>query len=166
MKWIALPLTFLGLLSVASADALRDQINSTNAGVCKAMQNKDLNAFAKILKPITAPDFIYSEPGQKPMNFDQMVAGMKMGLGQLTKITYVNSHILSIKGGGTSKMASIVHEMAGVMPDAKKKPHTLSYKLISQDKYELKGGKWIWKSMTITTTEMKMDGKAFNPSKM
>ena len=166
MKVIALPLALLGLLSVAPADALRDQINSTNAKVCKAMQNKDLDAFAKILKPITAPKFVYSETGQKPMNFDQMVAGMKMGLGQMSKITYVNSRILTIKGGGTAKVASIVHEMAGTMPDPKKKTHTLSYKLISQDQYELKGGKWLWKSMTITSTEMKMDGKAFNPSKM
>lgn len=166
MKVISLSLALLGALTMASADTLSDQINSTNASVCKAMQKKDMTAFAKILKPITAPDFVYSETGQKPMGFDQMVAGMKMGLGAMSKITYVNSHILTIKGGGKTKVASIVHEMAGVMPDPKKKTHTMSYKLISQDKYELKGGKWLWKSMTITSTQMKMDGKAFDPSKM
>jgi len=160
MKALALPVCLLGLLTIASADALRDQINSMSAAVGKSLMAKDIVGFAKAIKPGVTADFKYLDnPTAKPMNFDQMVAGMKMGVGSYTKVTVAEARILSVKPAGDSATVLMSHKMAGLITGPDKKSHVQSFTGISIDTYKKVGGAWKMASMTIKSSEMKMDGK-------
>jgi len=142
MKLFVLPLTFLSLLSVASADALHDQINSVDASVSAALAHKDMDAFTKILKPLVTPTFTYSEPGQKPMGFDLMVSTMKKGLAGIGTIKFAEAKLLSIKPTGSTMTALSTHKMIWLSPGKDKKSHTFDYALLSTDVYQKVGGTW------------------------
>jgi hypothetical protein len=159
MKKLVLPLTLFGLLSVASADALRDQIKVINDSSSLAIQNKDMVAFAKALKPYVSKDFTYSEPGGKPMGFDKMVEGMKMGLAGFSRVRSAEAHYLTIKTNGKESVVSSVHKIVGLIPGKGKRPHVMSYKGLSKDIYRLEGGKYKLVSMTMSTSEVTYDGK-------
>ena len=160
MRNILLPILALGVVTIASADTLRDQLKQMDTKVSAALVKKDFVSFSAVLKPWVAPDFVYSEPGQKPMNFDKMVAGMKMGLGMMSKVTLAKATLSNLKETGTMATATSIHKMAGTIPGGKGgKMHTMAYTGVSTETYEKVNGKWLMKSMSMRTTEMSMDGK-------
>jgi hypothetical protein len=166
MKAIILPVTILGLLSVAFADDIRSEIKPVSDEVCKALSNRDITAFKKALTGKVTADFKYFDtPTAKPMNFDQMVATMKMGLSQMSKVTLADERLLSTsKQVGDSITVLTIHHMTGLTtPGPDKKTHSMSFAGVSTDVYKKVGGKWLLSSMTWKSTEQKMDGHRMKP---
>jgi ketosteroid isomerase-like protein len=162
-----LPVCFLGLLSVACADTIQSQVNATSAAVCKAMMNKDMNAFSAAMKDHVTPDFKYFETKtSKPTTYDQMVAGMKMGLASFTKITAVETKILNLKTVGDTTTIISSHHLAGLISGPDKKSHSMAFNGTTTDVYKKVGTTWKEASMTWNTQESRMDGHLVKPGKM
>ena len=157
MKLYALA-ALLGGSCIASADSLKDQLSSMNSAVEKALLAKDLVAFDKVMKPLVAPNFKYIEDG-RTSDYATMVAGMKMGLARMTKVTVASAKVLSYKSKGDSARVTAEHKMLGMVPGADKKQHALAYTGLSTEIYQQKNGKWLMVSMSMKTGKMTMDGK-------
>jgi len=159
MKAIILPVCFLGLLTVASADDLKGQITAMNGVVQKAMLKRDAVAFAAALKGQVTPDFKYFEDAKaKPMTFDQMVANMKMGFAQMASISTAEANVLTAKETGNTAKAVVSHHMLGKVAGQDKKTHTMTFSGVSIDMYQKIGGTWKMASMTWRSQETRLDG--------
>jgi len=167
MKAIFLPVCFLGLLTVASADEIRVQLKALDESVCAAMMKRDIGAFSAVMKGATTPDFKYFETKDaKPLTFDQMVAAMKTGLGMMTKMTIVDSKALSVKTVGDTATVLTTHHLVGMVPGADKKSHTMAFTGVSVDVFKKSGTTWKMASMTWKSQETKLDGHIQKPGKM
>ncbi len=138
---------------------------AVNKKLHAAMMKKDTDAFAKIVKEGVNSDFKYVEDGRS-MNFDQMVANMRQGMSQMTKVTASDSKIVSLKEKGNSATAVMSHRMSGRMIGKDKKSHTTSFSGISTDVFRKQGGQWKMARMSWKSQKMTMDGKPYDPSKM
>jgi hypothetical protein len=160
MKAVTLPLTFLALLTIASADDLRNQLNASGPAIDKALLKQDIGAFSAAMKTIAAPDFkYYDTPTAQPQTFDQMVANMKAGLSRLSRTVTFESKVLSAKSKDGVGTVLTSHTMVGFsLPDKDKKKHIITFTGVSQDIYKKIGGAWKMESMTWKSTENKVDG--------
>jgi hypothetical protein len=171
MKAIILPVCVLGLLTVAVADDLRTQLGSMGDAVQKAMMNRDIAAFNMALKGRVTPDFKYYETASaKPMTYDQMIAGMKMGFASMSSVKMAEMKVLSVKPDKVdmADSATVVtsHHMSAITTDAKKKSHVMTFSGTSIDTYKKVGGNWLMSSMTWKLQETKLDGHRMKPGQM
>jgi hypothetical protein len=100
------------------------------------------------------------------MNYDQMLASMKQGLGMMKSMSKVSAKLMSLKQGKTTATAVTMHEMVGKMLGPDEKSHSMTYSGTSNDTYRKVNGKWLMAKMEWTKTKMTMDGKPFDPSQM
>ena len=158
MKALSLAIALIGIAAAAQAKDLRSDINSMSKVIGNAMQHKDFKTLEKTMKAGMTKDFTYVENGQNE-TYDQMLQNMKMGIGQMKRLTYAGSNIVSLKEKGSSATCKMKHTMSGVTGGADKKEHKLTFSGVSEDSYVKVAGKWkmskmVWKSQTMT-----MDGK-------
>jgi hypothetical protein len=165
MKASALVICISVVLCSAQADGLRTQIETSNKKIHAAMLKKDMDAFAKAMKPDVTPDFKYMEDGRS-MGFDQMVGLMKQSFTGFQKVTKAETKILSLKQTKTSATSVSDHAMAGIMPGPDGKPHTMTFTGTSTETYVKKGGKWLLSIMSWGKSKMLLDGKPMDMSKM
>src|SRR5437016_1513491 len=85
----------LAVSSLASADNLRNKIESMNRKIHNAFMKKDINAFEQITREGITSDFKYVENGT-PESYDEMVAQMKQSFNMMQKVTAANSRILKL----------------------------------------------------------------------
>lgn len=153
------------VVACAPAQSLRSAVTSSNKQICAAMKKKDFKALEKIFKSTMTSDFKYEENGQT-QNYDQMMAGMKMGLGQYTKLTEVWTKIVSLKETGSTGSGVMSHMMAGTIVGQDKKVHKMTFSGTSNDSFVKQNGKWKMSKMSWGSEKMTMDGKPFDPTKM
>ncbi len=165
MKTVTISIALLGMCTFASAGSLRSAITSSHGKIQRAMKNRDTAAFTKAFRPVTTKDFKYVEDG-KTMSFDEMVKNMDMGFKSMSSVTSSDSKIVSVKETGKTGVAMMTHKMKGMMTGPDKKPHTMEFGGSSRDSYVKVHGKWMMTKMEWTATDMKMDGKKVDPSKM
>lgn len=165
MKTFAVGLAVVGLVTMASADSLRSQIEAMDKKISSAMKKKDMKAFEKYVRAGVTSDFKYSEDGHS-MTFDEMLATMKQSFAQMGTVTQATSKILSLKEKGGNATAECKHMMAWTMVTPDKKTHKMSMVGTSTDVYKKVGKDWKMSSMSWKNGEMKMDGKKVDPSKM
>lgn len=168
MRFIAVSCVFLSLSVVASADDLRKSILEMNSLVSKSMKSGDLKGLEAVMKRGVSPDFKYVESGYpgKPMNFDQMVSTMKMGMSMFKKVTVAESKLLTLKETGNKAISTSVHTVGGILVGPDKKTHQMMSAGLSTDTYRKVKGTWQMISMNFKTTSMTMDGKPMDMSKM
>ena len=160
---------FLAMLAatvcVANADSLKATVQAMNKKVNAAMLKLDVKAFVAATKPYGTKDFKYTENG-RTMTYDEMVAMMKSGLGSLKKMNSVTSEIKKVEEKGGKGTVWTVHKSAGMMMGPDKKTHKMTMDGESMSTYVKEGKAWKIATMTWTKSDMKMDGKPFDPSKM
>ena len=159
MKLIVLPIAFLSLSVMASADVLRDQITSMGSRVSKALVKKDSAAIARILRSVAAVNFVYKETGAKPMNFDQMMAKVKLGMARFTTMTSSDISLESLKVVGTTATAFTLNKFAGKGLGPDNKPHELTLTTASTDTYQQQAGQWKLTTRYTIATSYLIDGK-------
>jgi len=147
---------------VGHAESLRETLASRDAALTKAMKAKDFAKIKKLIKSFVSSDFVYVEEGRK-QTADQMLAGMKMGLGALKKVTVANAKILTLKETGNTAVATSIHSAGGLVAGRESKPHEMVYIGDVVETYKKIDGKWKLQSMRWNNTKMTMDGKPFNP---
>lgn len=153
---------------MANAQSLRKEIEKMNSVVQACMMKKDIAGFKKACQGGMTADFKYVEAGKKgkPMNFDQMVAMMKMGFDQMGKINSVKTVIHSVKEKGNTGVCKSTHSFSGIMlmpgKDGKMTKHTMSEEGDVTETYVKVGGKWKMSSMTWENDRAKLDGKPFS----
>lgn len=158
MKALALSLLILSAIVVAKAEGLRAAIEASNKKIHKAMMAKDFVALDKMFKAGMTKDFKYTEAG-KTQTYAQMMAGMKMGLSQMSNIT-ASTKILSLKESANTGTCTALHTMGGTMIGQDKKKHTTKFTGTAVETYRKVGGQWKMASMDWKATSMMMDGKA------
>ncbi|MBS1719072.1 MAG: nuclear transport factor 2 family protein [Armatimonadetes bacterium] len=161
MRKLTFAVLAVSLVSVSVA-GLKEEINASYGKIAVALKNKDIKAFEKLLRGITTPDFRYVERGTS-QTLDQMVANMKMGMGQLGKVTRSKAYVVSVKESRNFATVVAVHDMAGTMVTPDKKTHTMDYVGTMTETYVKFNGKWKLKEMKVAKEVMKMDGKPFDP---
>lgn len=157
MKALALSLLILSAFVVAKADGLRASIETSNRQISRAMMAKDYAALDKLFRASMTKDFKYVESG-KSQTYAQMMANMKMGIEQMSKLK-ITIKTLNVKDLGSKGTATIMHTMTGTMIGADKKTHTTSFTGTSMDTYRKEGGKWKMSKMEWKSMKMMMDGK-------
>lgn len=163
MKALFLAVSLLSVCSMASAESLKESLEKSNKLATAALLKKDINLFVKAMKPTVTSDFQYVERGQA-MNFDKMVAAMKMGLGSLSKVTSASAKIISIKETGDTATVKGFHSMGGVVIGPDKKNHIMEYGGDTTETLKKVKGKWLMTKMVWKDAFMKMDGKPFDPT--
>lgn len=158
MKGFAVASLLTLCVAAASAQSLRTQIVSSYKELDRLILARDVDGFAKKLRPQVAKDFVYVEGPQK-MTFDQMIAGMKMGLGGMKKMERSESKVLTVKEKGNSAVATIWTLTAGAAPGPDKKSHKMAFEGTNESTYVKQGGKWLLKRLTWIKQKMTMDGK-------
>ncbi len=141
MKALTLPLALLAIVAVTPAQSLRSQIIKQNKVLDVAMKKKDFAYFTTAMKQGSTADFKYTEAG-KSLSFDQMLQTMKMGLGMMSKLTAVDSKLLTLKQSGNSASGTTYRTMACQMIGPDKKMHSISFSGTTADTYRKEGGKW------------------------
>ena len=155
--------TFVAILVLsaalcANAQSLRSQIEASNRTATKLMRAKDTKGLKRVWKGGMTPDFKYVEAG-KTQGFEEMAAGMEMGLGGMKTLTKVESRLLTLKEKGDTATATTRHTMEGTVVGGDKKTHTMVFTGVSADGYVKKGGKWRMSRMSWINQTTKMDGK-------
>ena len=158
MKAVALTLLLLGAIGIAQADGLRAAVEASNKKISAAMMKKDFAGLDKIFKAGMTKDFTYTEAG-KTQSYDTMMSGLKMGLGQYSKITKVSTTIKSISEKGNAGTCTAEHVMAGTVVGADKKTHTSSFTGIAVETYVKVGKEWKMSKMEWKSSKMMLDGK-------
>lgn len=158
MKIIAMTLFVLGALVAAQAQSLKAQVEASNKRIHAAMMKKDLTGLEKLFKAGMTKDFKYVEGG-KTMTYDEMVAGMKMGIGSLKKVTVASTKIIAVKEKGNAATITCEHSMGGVTAGPDKKDHTNVFTGMAVESYVKVGGKWLMSKMEWKNSKMTMDGK-------
>ena len=154
----------LAVSSLASADNLRNKIESMNRKIHNAFMKKDINAFEQITRKGITSDFKYVENGT-PESYDEMVAQMKQSFNMMQKVTAANSRILKLSIHGDTADCSTTHHMMAIVGGQDKKTHKMSFDGVSNDSYRKEDGKWKLASMVWGKQKMTMDGKPFDPMK-
>jgi hypothetical protein len=167
MKAIIVSISFLGLVFVALADDVRSQIKILGTQVSAALMKKDIAAFSAAMKGNVTSDFKYYDNAKaKPMTFDQMVGGMKMGLAMISQMKSADDRLLSLKTVGDTTTAKTIHSLVGLIADPKtKRNHTMSFSGVSVDVFKKVGGSWKMSSMTWLSQGRKMDGVSVSTAK-
>ncbi len=148
------------LPTLALADSsLRAEVNRLDKPVCAAMKAKDMKAFDKLIRPTVTKDFKYSEPGGKPMTYDQMLKGMEMGMSQYDKVTKVATTLVSCTEKGDAGRAVEKHVVVATMKGPDKKSHVMTFEGTAIETYRKVKGKWMMTSMQMSDSKMTMDGK-------
>lgn len=158
MKALSLSLAALCLVSVASAESLREKVEKMNKEIHAAFLKSDIAMFVRVTKPHMTADFKYFENGQT-MNYDQMVAQMKAGFVPGNKVTVAKTEILSMTEKGNAGAGKSRHTMMMVSKGPDKKQHTMMFQGISTDTFRKEGGVWKMATMNMKTEKMLMDGK-------
>ncbi len=158
MKGFAVVISLSAVFCSATAQSLRSQIDAANKTSGRLMMAKDLKGLTRHWKAGMTPDFKYVEAG-RTQSFDQMAAGMAMGLGQMKKLTKAESKTLTLKEAGNTATATTRHTMVGMMTGEDKKTHTMTFTGVSADTYVKKGGKWKMSKMSWIKQSSLMDGK-------
>ncbi|MBI1333643.1 MAG: hypothetical protein JST12_10410 [Armatimonadetes bacterium] len=164
MKTLTMAIAVLGVVSMASADSLKNQIAEMNKKVGKTIVKQDYKGFEKIVKAGVTKDFKYIEGGQT-MNLDQMLAMVKQSFSPQMKVSKADSKILSFSQKAKSATATVKHTMVGKMMGPDKKWHSMTQEGTSTDTYTMVGKEWKMSSMSWGEMKMTMDGKPFDPSK-
>lgn len=164
MKIATLTFLLACSITVASAGSLRSDIEALDKTVHETMMRKDAVGFTKAMRAATTKDFKYVENG-KTMSFDKMVEGIKSGFALMKKMLAADPKILTVKEKGNTGVATIQHNLSGIMVGPDKKNHTMTFTGVSTDIYRKEGGKWKMTSMTWTSQKMFMDGKPLAPGK-
>lgn len=158
MKALALTMLALGAFVVAQASGLRASIEASNKKIQTAMMKKDFATLDKIFKAGMTKDFRYVENG-KTEAYDVMMQGIKMGFGQMQKITTVKTKIMTLNEKGNGGTCTSEHTMAGTMVGEDKKKHSMSFTGASVETYVKVGKDWKMSKMEWKATKMTMDGK-------
>jgi hypothetical protein len=137
---------------------LRSQVEASDKATHKLMMVKDVKALGKMMKGASTKDFQYMDSG-RTMNMEQMVQGMAMGLGQMTKMIKADTKILSVKEKGNAGSSTTDHVMEGITLGPDKKPHKMTFKGVSTETYVKQGGKWKMSKMAWGKQTMLLDGK-------
>ena len=140
MKHFAVVISLTAIVASAGAQSLRAQIEAANKTTGKLMMAKDIKGLKKHWKGGMTSDFKYVEAG-RTQTYEQMAAGMAMGLGQMNKLTKADSKIVSLHEKGNSATVNTLHTMVGTMKGEDKKTHTMSFIGTSADTYVKQGGK-------------------------
>lgn len=165
MKLFSASLACLAVVCCASAAGVKQELEQVNKQITTAMMKKDMVTLEKVMKAHLTSDFVYEEAGQK-MDFKTMFSQMKMGLSQMKTLTKVESKIISVKESGNNATAKVSHLQEGTMMMPDKKTHKMVFKGVSADTLRKEGGKWKMAKMTWEKSEMLMDGKPMDMSKM
>jgi hypothetical protein len=158
MKAFTIAIALLASYAVALADGLRTQVNASMKTITAAMKKKDFATLSKQMKAGSTADFKYVEDG-RTQTLDEMLEGMKMGLGMMQKLTACNVKLLKLQEHGKTAVGSMEHNMVGTMMGQDKKTHTMSFTGVSEHTYVNVGGKWKMSSMTWKSQKQTMDGK-------
>lgn len=158
MKALALTLLALGAFVVAQASGLRASIEASNKKIHTAMKKKDFVALDRIFKAGMTKDFTYVENG-KTETYDVMMQGVKMGLGQMQKVSEVSTKIVSVKEKGNVGTCTAMHTMAGTVVGTDKKKHAMSFSGTAVETYVKVGKDWKMSKMEWKASKMLMDGK-------
>ena len=158
MKIIAMTLFVLGALVAAQAQSLRAQVEASNKKIHAAMMKKDMPGLEKLFKAAMTKDFKYVEGG-KTMSYEEMVAGMKMGLGSMKKVTVASTKIIAVKEKGNTATTTCEHSMGGITVGPDKKDHTNVFSGMAVESYVKVGSKWLMSKMEWKSSKMTMDGK-------
>ena len=163
MKLFSVILVGVSFAAISSAD-LKSEINSMNSKIHAAMKKGDMKSLGMIMKAGVTKDFKYIEDG-KTMTFDQMFEQMKGSLSMM-KLTKASTQVVSVKEKGTMGTSVEKHVMAGTMTGPDKKTHKVSFSGVSTNSYTKAGKAWMLKVMSWGKSEMLMDGKPVDMSKM
>jgi len=159
MKRVLLAFMAVAVLGVAHADNLRSKIASVDQQLHHAFMHRNVKEFETILKKNTTKDFKYTEDGNS-LTFDQMLAGMKQGFSQMTKMTSQSTTLTSLKEKGDMASGTSEHSMSWIQKDDKHKTHKYVFTGKSADTFRKVNGKWLMSSMAWKTEKVTMDGKA------
>ena len=165
MKLFSASAVCLALVCCASAAGVKQEIDAANKQICDAMKKKDMALLEKVMKANITSDFTYEEAGQK-MDFKTMFTTMKAGIAQMKTLTKVEAKVISVKESGKTATAKVNHLQEGTMMMPDKKSHKMVFKGISTNVLRQEGGKWKMSKMSWDKTEMLMDGKPMDMSKM
>jgi hypothetical protein len=165
MNRIALTLVLATFAIGAQADTLRSQVEAGNLAVSSAIKQKDFVKLEKVIKSEITPNFAYLEEGRQ-LTVDRMVAGMKMGLSRMGKLTVVKTKILSSKEMGSTATFTNLHTIEAKSTGPDKKIHTVLMTGTSVNTYVKKGTIWKLSKMDWKNGAMTMDGKPMDMSKM
>ena len=160
MRLVALAITLLAVSAAASAESLRATAEKMGTKASIALAHKNFKAFAAILRPYVTSDFQYTEMG-KSMGFDQMIAGVKQGVGMLN-VTSAHSRILSCVEHGKTGITTTTHNIAATMIGKDKKVHPMAFSGNSKDTWVKVDGTWKMSIMAWGSQKMTMDGKPVN----
>lgn len=140
---------------------LKQSIDNSNKAVEKAMVAKDAKALDKAIRASVTSDFKYTESGRS-MGADEMLKGMTQGITALGKIVKAPTTTKSISQNGNSATVKQLHSIVAETTDANKKTHVMDVSVESTETWKLVNGKWLMSLMSVTKTNMKVDGKAIN----
>lgn len=159
MNKLAYSVALVSCFAIANAsDELRNTIKRDSSKIAKYMMKKDFKGMEKHLKSTTTPDFKYIEAGNT-INLKQMIAQMKMGMGQFTKVTKVDSKVLTVQQQGNKANVTMMHAVEGKMKGPDKKTHTMRMSGNTIESYVKVGSKWKLAVMDWKESQMMMDGK-------
>lgn len=162
MKFAYLVPVLLVASACASAESLKATASKMGQKASAYLAKKDFAGFEKAMKGFITSDFKYIDEG-KSMSFNDMLTGMKMGLGQL-KVTGASSKTLTAKETGKTGVTTATHNISGTMTGPDHKSHTLKASATSTDTWVKVGGVWKLSVMNWGKTKMSMDGKPFDPT--
>lgn len=163
MKLFAVTLAAFSIVAISSAD-LKSEINSMNSKIHTAMKKGDMKGCGMIMKSGVTKDFKYIEGG-KTMTFDQMFEQMKASMSAM-KLTNASTKVMSVKEKGSMGTSVEKHIMEGTITGPDKKSHKMSFSGVSTNTYVKVGKAWMLKVMNWGKSEMLMDGKPMDMSKM
>ncbi len=142
---------------MASADDLKSHIASFDRQMTSAMMKKDFTQVKKLIKGEIAPNFVYEENGRR-QSLEQMLAGIKMGIGQMN-LRYANSKVLTLMNKGTSQVATVHHQIGGTAVGEDKKMHKMTFDGVSENTYVKIGKTWKMSKMRWIKQSTMIDGK-------
>lgn len=162
MKIPVLTLALLAIAVPALAGDAKTEIQAFQVKVEKALKAKDIVAFEKATRSICTKDFVHIENGRK-MNYDQMLAQMKMGFGMMDKVVKVEGKMEKFTKTN-DKAVVITHHHFEFMTKAPEGGKASKVVMIgkTKDTFKLVKGKWYMASMEWTEQKMTMDGKPMN----
>lgn len=154
-------LSIAALATVAMAD-LKSSTKGVYEKVGKAFMKKDVKAFEAATRPAMTKNFKCVQQG-KTMNYTEMLADLRVTLGQLSKVTAAKASMVSAKEMGNKANSVSTHSISGTMVGPDKKSHKIEMRGTSNDTWVKEGKTWKMASMTWVKQSMTMDGKPFNP---
>lgn len=150
----------VGLALVASATVRADDrkdIEAMFAKLDKAISAKDVNT----VKTLYVKDMTFTDSGAK-MTGVQIVSLMDQQLKAIPSIKSKHTvESCTVKGNQATVKTSDVTNISG--PDPGGKQHTMVSSNISNDVLVKTSAGWVFKSITVLSKKLTMDGKPFTP---